>query len=79
MSSWVGGAWKGEGAAPGCGGGGELSACIDDGGAVRVGVYLEEVGIAAEVGAGTADAPGCAFVVLSGGSPVVSAGAAAGL
>jgi hypothetical protein len=79
VSSWVGDAWEGEGTAPGCGGGGELSVCVDDGGAVRVGVYLEEVVVAVEVGAGPADAPGCAFVGLSRGRPVVVAGAAAGL
>jgi len=44
-----------------------------------VGVYLEEAGVAVEVGVGPADAPGCAVVVLNGASPVVVAGTAAGL
>lgn len=44
-----------------------------------MGVYLEEVGVAVEVGAGPADAPGCAVVVGSGASPVVVAVTAAGL
>ena len=79
MSNWVGCAWKGDGTAPGCGGGGELSVCVDDGGTVCVGMYLEAVGAVAEVTAGPADAPGCAIVVFSGARPVVVAETAAGL
>ena len=42
-------------------------------------MYLEEIGVAVEVGAGPAEAPGCAVVVSSGGMLVVVAGTAAGL
>ena len=49
-------------AAPGCGSGGEPRACVNGCGTVRVAVYIEEYGATAEVGAGTADAPGRARV-----------------
>jgi hypothetical protein len=56
-----------------------LEICVDGGGAVRVEVYLEEDGEEAEVGAGTADAPGRAFVIWSWVRPEVVAGMAAGI
>jgi hypothetical protein len=64
-------------AAPGCGSGGELRACVNGCGTVRVEVYIEEYGATAEVGAGTADAPSRARVGPSWGRSVVIAEAAA--
>jgi hypothetical protein len=62
---------------PGCGSGGELRACVNGCGTVRVGVYIEEYGATAEVGAGTADA--LSRVGPSWGRPVVIAEAAAAI
>ena len=78
-SSWAGGASKGEGTAPGCGGGGELVVCVDDAGTGGVGAYLDDFAVVVEVGAGPADAPGCAGIELTGARPVVFAATAAGL
>lgn len=71
--------WKGKGTAPGWGGGGELKAGVDGAGTVPVGVYLVAFGLAGEVGAGTAGAPGCAYRGRSRAGPVLVAGVVAAI